>query len=76
MSKSAALIRLESAKSDIKPNPFNGFVLNFGKQYIGRENSSDLRIDSIEISRRHAVIEYLDNKWFIKDLEVINICFN
>ncbi|CAG2100515.1 unnamed protein product [Medioppia subpectinata] len=42
------------------------------KVVIGRDVSCDLRIDSLEISRRHAILNSEDNHWFITDLESTN----
>ena len=68
----AALIRCKINKTIDKQNPFDVFIAPLGKQMIiGRDLTSDFRIDSIEVSRRHAVLETVDNNWFITDLEVI-----
>ena len=68
----AALIRCKINKTIDKQNPFDILYVPFGKQLvIGRDLNCDFRIDSIEVSRRHAIIEsHGIDEWFVTDLEV------
>ncbi|XP_054160570.1 E3 ubiquitin-protein ligase rnf8-like [Oppia nitens] len=50
-------------------------LVNDQRVVIGREKSCDQRIDSIEVSRRHAYVTHEDNNWFITDLESTNGLF-
>jgi len=70
-----ALIPVE----DVAANPaqrqltLRSVPLTYGKQVlIGRDKSCDLRIDLLDISRRHAILNSEDNNWFITDLESTN----
>jgi pSer/pThr/pTyr-binding forkhead associated (FHA) protein len=57
-------------------NKFKEIILkNLNQVYIGRDIDCNYRITSIEISRKHAVIKYIDNYWTITDLASTNGLF-
>jgi len=63
-----ALIPISAKTSHLK-----AVVLTDGHQVvIGRDITCDLQINSLEISRRHAILKSEDNNWFITDLESTN----
>ncbi len=76
----SAFIRVncQSIKDKEQQN-YNKIILKVGEEVngnqvmIGRDIGCNICINSIEISRKHAVIKYInsDNNWIITDLQVI-----
>lgn len=44
------------------------FALSGGKVTVGREPQSSLRLDDVQVSRRHAVLTEQHGQWFVCDL--------
>ncbi len=42
---------------------------------IGRSSANDIVLDNVKVSRFHAIIENIDGKWFIEDLDSLNHSF-
>ena len=70
---SFALIRLKNYKTS-PPEKWDRFVLpeaTPGRSVtIGRELDCELRIEMIEVSRRHANLEFYLDHWHVTDLQV------
>jgi pSer/pThr/pTyr-binding forkhead associated (FHA) protein len=76
----SALIRIncQSVRDKEKQN-YSKIILKIGEEVngnqvmIGRDIECNICINSIEISRKHAVIKYInsDKNWIITDLQVI-----
>ena len=48
------------------------YHLSLRRMLIGRTRRSDIRIDDSSVSRRHAIIERKDGRFFLKDLKSTN----
>ena len=51
------------------------YLVRKTKQKIGRDNHCEIHLDDSETSRVHAEIEYLDGKYFLRDLDSSNGTF-
>jgi len=54
------------------PNVGEKFFLIKPKFEIGRSHESDILLDDITVSRKHAVLEKVDNDYMISDLSSLN----
>jgi pSer/pThr/pTyr-binding forkhead associated (FHA) protein len=76
----SALIRINyQSIRDKEQQNYSKIILKIGEEVngnevmIGRDNDCNISINSIEISRKHAIIKYVksDKNWIITDLQVI-----
>ena len=65
----AALVVLRGA------NAGEIWTLDSEKIEVGRTDDNSLYLDDITVSRRHAIIEKLDNGWQLTDLGSLNGCY-
>ena len=56
----------------IEDYPYQVWILEQSKTVIGRAPYVDIQLDSFMVSRRHAIIERRDNKFYISDCHSIN----
>lgn len=57
------------------PQVGDAFVLSDEENSIGRNDSSQLMLDDVTVSRNHAVIERSESGWSIRDLGSLNGTF-
>ncbi|MCS6873090.1 MAG: FHA domain-containing protein [Pyrinomonadaceae bacterium] len=74
----ASFVSQEISKREVAVEPTLLMKLNFGKKKeltIGREEGSDIKLDGLQISKRHARLFLSDGKVFIEDLNSTNGVF-
>ena len=55
------------------PNAGSTFLLEGGSSSAGRSTESDVFLDDVTVSRKHAIVERRDDgAWFVRDLGSLN----
>jgi pSer/pThr/pTyr-binding forkhead associated (FHA) protein len=54
------------------PQIGDSFVLKSGPNILGRGSETDLLLDDVTVSRKHAVIDKTDDGWLLTDLGSLN----